>query len=181
MSRIGKKPILIPADVKINLEGEKIIVQGPRGGHSLKIRPEINVEIKEGKVFVSPKMQTKKSNAFWGTTKILIANAVEGVTKGFEKRLQIEGLGYRASLEGENLVLQIGFSHPVKVNTPEGIKFSVEKNIIIISGKDKERVGELAAKIRKIRKPEPYKGKGIRYVGEAVRKKMGKRAVAVAK
>lgn len=181
MSRIGKKTILIPAGVEVKLEDVKIIVQGPKGILSRDIRPEIGMEIKEGKVLVFPKMETKKTNAFWGLTRILIFNMIEGVTKGFEKKLQIEGLGFRAAMEGQDLALQIGYSHPVKVKAPEGIKFSVEKNIISVSGIDKEKLGEITAKIRDLKKPEPYKGKGIRYLGEVVRKKMGKKAAVSAK
>lgn len=175
MSRVGKKPILIPEGVEIKIENQKVIIKGPKGELEREIRPEIRVELKEGKIFVLPKIETKKTKAFWGLTRALLANAIEGVTSGFEKKLQIEGLGFRASLEGDNLVLQVGFTHPVKLKTPEGIKFSVEKNIITVSGINKELVGQLAAKIRKVKPPEPYKGKGIRYLGEVIRKKVGKK------
>ncbi len=175
MSRVGKKPILIPERVEIKIENQKVIIKGPKGELEREIRPEIRVELKEGKIFVLPKIETKKTKAFWGLTRALLANAIEGVTSGFEKKLQIEGLGFRASLEGDNLVLQVGFTHPVKLKTPEGIKFSVEKNIITVSGINKELVGQVAAKIRKVKPPEPYKGKGIRYLGEVIRKKVGKK------
>ena len=177
MSRIGKKPILIPENVEVKIEGNKVIVKGPKGELSREIRPEIKVETKEEKIFVSPQVETKKTKAFWGLTRALIANMVKGATEGFEKKLEMVGLGFRASLEGENLVLQVGFTHPVKIKAPQGIKFSVEKNIITISGVDKEKVSQMAAKIRKVRPPEPYKGKGIRYLGEVVRRKVGKKAV----
>lgn len=178
MSRIGKKPIEIPKEVEVKIEDQEIEVKGPKGKLSQKVRPEIKVETKEGKIFVSPKIQVKETGAFWGLTRALLANMIEGVTKGFEKKLEIKGIGFKASLEGEDLVLQIGFSHPVKMKKPEGINFSVEKNIIIISGVEKQLVGETAAKIRQIRPPDPYKSKGIKYVGEIVRKKVGKKVIS---
>lgn len=181
MSRIGKKPILIPENVEVKIEGQKVIVKGPKGELSKEIRPEIKVEIKEGKILVSPQRETKQTKAFWGLTRTLLANAIEGVTVGFEKKLQIEGLGFRANLEEDNLVLKVGFTNPIKLKTPEGIRFSIEKNIIIVSGIDKELVGQVAAKIRKVKPPEPYKGKGIRYLGEVVRKKVGKKVAATTK
>jgi large subunit ribosomal protein L6 len=180
MSRIGKKPIEIPKGVEVKVEGDLVKIKGPKGELSQKIRPEIKIEIKEGKIFVFPKIETKKTKAFWGLTRTLLANKVKGVVEGYEKKLQIEGLGYKAEMEGENLVLMVGFSHPVKVEAPKGIKFSVDKNIITVSGIDKELVGQTAAKIRKIRPPEPYKGKGIRYLGEVIKLKPGKKIVTAA-
>ncbi|MBL7150109.1 MAG: 50S ribosomal protein L6 [Candidatus Pacebacteria bacterium] len=181
MSRIGKKPILIPENVEVKIEGQKVIVKGPKGELSKEIRPEIKVEIKEGKILVSPQRETKQTKAFWGLTRTLLANATEGVTNGFEKKLQIEGLGFRANLEEDNLVLKVGFTNPIKLKAPEGISFSIEKNIITVSGIDKELVGQVAAKARKVKPPEPYKGKGIRYLGEVVRKKVGKKVAAITK
>jgi len=180
MSRVGKKPILIPEGVEVKIEGQKVIVKGPKGQLEKEIRPEIRIELKEGKIFLSPKIQTKKTKAFWGLTRALLNNMVKGVIEGYEKKLEIEGLGYRASLEGDNLLLYVGFSHPIKVKTPPGIKFSIEKNIISVSGIDKEKVTQTAAKIRKVKPPEPYKGKGIRYLGEVIRKKVGKKVVTTA-
>jgi len=177
MSRVGKKPILIPPGVEIKTEGQRIVVKGPKGEIQREVRPEIKIEVKEGKIIFSPQQETKKTNAFWGLTRALIFNMVKGVTDGYEKKLQIEGVGYRAGLEGDSLVLKLGFSHPVKVKQPEGIKFLVEKNIVSVSGIDKELVGQLAAKIRKVSPPEPYKGTGIRYFGEVVRRKAGKKVV----
>jgi len=177
MSRIGKKPIPIPQGVQVLLEGDFVVVKGPLGELKRKIPEEIGVEIKEGKIIVTPKKETKKTNALWGLTRALLFNMVTGVDKGYEKKLEIQGVGYRANLEDEDLLLNIGFSHPVRIKKPEGIKFSVEKNIISVFGTDKELVGQVAAKIRKIRPPEPYKGKGIRYLGEVVRIKPGKKAV----
>jgi large subunit ribosomal protein L6 len=180
MSRVGKKPILIPEGVEVKIEGNIVRIKGLKGELSREIRPEIKVEIKEDKIFVQPfseKSWTKQTKAFWGLTRALIFNMVEGVTAGFEKKLEIQGIGFRAAVEEEELVLNVGFSHPVKIKIPQGIKISVEKNIITISGIDKELVGQIAAKIRKVKPPEPYKGKGIRYVGEQVRRKVGKKVV----
>lgn len=177
MSRVGKKPILIPAGTEVRIEGHKITVKGPKGELSRETRPEIKIETREGKIFVTPEIKTKKTAAFWGLTRALLANMIKGVTEGYEKKLQIEGLGYRAILENDNLSLYVGFFHPVKIKAPAGIKFLVEKNIITISGIDKELVGQTSAIVRKVRPPEPYKGKGIKYVGEQLRKKLGKKAV----
>ena len=177
MSRIGKKPILIPENVEIKIEGQKIIVKGPKGELQREIRPEIKLEVEKDKILVIPQKKTKGTKAFWGLTRALVFNMIKGVTEGYEKKLQLEGVGYKANLEGEELVLQVGFSHPVKIEKPEGVNFSVEKNIITVSGINKELVGQIAAKIRKVRPPEPYKGKGIRYVGEEVRRKAGKKVV----
>ncbi len=178
MSRIGKKPIEIPQGVEIKIDGQKVLVKGLKGELSFEVRPEIKVETKEGKVLVSPQIETKSTKAFWGLTRALLQNMIKGVTEGYEKKLEMEGVGYKANLEGQNLVLNVGFSHSVKIEAPEGIKFAVEKNMITVSGIDKGLVGQTAAKIRKVRPPEPYKGKGIRYVGEQIRRKEGKRAVA---
>ena len=175
MSRVGKKPILIPSGVEVKNEGQKVIIKGPKGELSRQIRPEIKVEVKEGKIFLEPQIETKKTGAFWGLSRALLANMVKGVTEGFEKKLEIEGLGYKALMEGNDLVLQIGFTHPVKIHSPEGIKISVEKNVITVSGCDRETVGLVASKIRKKKPAEPYKGKGIKYLGEVIRKKAGKK------
>lgn len=177
MSRIGKRPILIPENVEVKIEGEIVTIKGPKGELQRTIRPEIKVELKENKIFVSPQIKTKKTKAFWGLFRALLANMVKGVTEGFEKKLQLEGLGFRVTKEEEGLVLQVGFTHPVKIKTPEGIELSVEKKIITVSGIDIEKVSQTAAKIRKVKPPEPYKGKGIRYVGEQVRRKAGKKVV----
>lgn len=177
MSRVGKKPIEIPKDIEVQIAGEKVLVKGPKGELSKKVRPEIKVELKEGKIFVVPQLETKKTKAFWGLTRALLLNMIKGVAEGYEKKLEIEGVGFRAHLEGLDLVLDVGFSHPVKLATPAGIKFSIEKQIITISGADKELVGQMAAKIRKVKPPEPYKGKGIKYLGEQIRRKVGKKVV----
>ncbi len=180
MSRIGKKPIKIPEKVKVTIEGQKVLVEGPKGKLERKFRPEIGVKIENNEIVVFPKIETKKTKALWGTTRQIIFNMVEGVTKGFEKKLEIKGLGYKAQLEGKTLILHVGFSHPVKVEIPEGINVSVEKNIISVSGIDKELVGQVAAKIKQVKPAEPYKEKGIKYVGEKIRRKVAKK-VAMAK
>jgi len=181
MSRIGKKPIQIPAGVEIKIEDSEITVKGPKGELKREIRPEIAVEKKDNEIIVSVKENLPakggKTKSFWGLTRTLIFNMIEGVTNGHQKKLEVRGVGYKASLEGEDLVLLVGYSHPVKIKKTEGIDFAIEKNIIVISGTDKQLVGQVAAEIRKVRKPEPYKGKGIRYVGEYVRRKVGKKAV----
>ena len=178
MSRIGKKPIEIPKGVEVKIKKRKVTIKGLKGELSREIRPEIKVEVKEGKIFVSIKRQTKQSKAFWGLTRALLANMVKGVVSGYEKKLEIHGLGYKANIDGEELVLSAGFTHLVKIKPPKGIKVSVERNIITVSGIDKEIVGLIASKIKKVRPAEPYKGKGIRYEGEQIRRKAGKKVVA---
>jgi len=177
MSRIGKKPIKIPEGVEVEINGNTVTVKGPKGELSQEIRPEIKVEKKEEKILISPKIETKKSRAFWGLTRSLLANNIKGVTKGYQKKLVIEGLGYKAEMEGDNLLLRVGFTHPIKISPPGEIKLSVDKNIITIAGMDKGVVGQVAAKIRNVRPPEPYKGKGIKYLGEVVKRKPGKRVI----
>lgn len=176
MSRVGKKPIEIPENVEVKIEGQKVIIKGLKGELSREIRPEIKVGVKGNQIFVLPKEETKKTKAFWGLTRTLLANMIKGVTEGYEKKLEIEGLGFKALVEGEDLKLLVGFTHPVKIKAPQDIKFLVEKNVITVSGIDKEKVGLVAAMIRKAKPPEPYKGKGIRYQGEIVRRKVGKKA-----
>ncbi len=181
MSRIGKKPIPIPEGVTVAVTGDTVSVKGPKGELKRVVHPDIRVETREGIIYVSPSRVSKKTPALWGLFRSLIAGMVEGVTAGFEKKLELEGIGHRASLEGDGtLSLALGFSHPVKVKPRTGIKFSVEKNVITISGVDKELVGNAASRIRDLKPPEPYKGKGIRYQGEVIRRKAGKKAVAAA-
>lgn len=180
MSRIGKKPIPVPSGVTVTVTDNFIFVKGPKGELSMKIHPDIKAEFKDGFLMVSPLRVTKRSSALWGLFRSLLANTVEGVIKGFEKKLEFEGIGYKANVEGDSLVMQLGFSHPVRFKVPEGIKFFVEKNIIVISGVNKELVGNVAASIRKFKPLEPYKGKGIRYQGEIIRRKSGKKTVASA-
>lgn len=178
MSRVGKKPILIPEGVEVKVDGQKVIIRGPKGELQREIRPEIKIEIIEKKIVLSPQIETKETKALWGLSRALVNNMVEGVTKGYERKLEIEGVGFRAQLEGKNLILYVGFSHPIKIIAPDDIKFSADKNVISVSGADIEKVSQLAAQIRKTKPPEPYKGKGIRYQGEVVKKKVGKKAVA---
>ena len=178
MSRIGRKPIEIPANVEVKIEGQKVIIKGPKGEISQEIRPEIKIEIKEGKIFLSPLTETKQTPALWGLFRALIFNALQGVTVGFEKKLEIQGVGFRALIEGEDLILYVGYSHPVKLKIPKDIKVLVEKNVITVAGFNKELVGQFAANIRKTKPCEPYKGKGIKYAGEVVRRKVGKKVVA---
>lgn len=182
MSRIGKQPIIIPKDVEVKIADTRISVKGPKGELIQPINPQIKLDLKESEgqkeLSVSPKGKSKDAAALWGLFRSLIFNMVKGVTEGFEKRLEIQGVGYRASLQDNNLILNIGFSHPVEIEAPENIEFKVEKNIIIVSGMDKQLVGQIAAKIRSQRKPEPYKGKGIRYLDEVVKIKAGKKAVS---
>ncbi|MDI6602925.1 MAG: 50S ribosomal protein L6, partial [Patescibacteria group bacterium] len=175
---IGKKPILIPEGVEVKIEGQQVTIKGPKGELSKEIRPEIKVEVKENKIFTIPQIETKKTKAFWGLSRSLIWNMVKGVTEGFEKKLEIEGLGFKAQVVGNDLELFVGFTHLVKIKAPENIKFSVEKNIITVSGPDFEKVSQTAAKIRKAKPAEPYKGKGIKYLGEQIRRKAGKKVGA---
>ncbi len=178
MSRIGKQPINIPKGVEVKMDKGEIKVKGPKGELNFQIRPEIEVATKDNQIVTSIKEETKRSSAFWGLTRSLIFNAVKGVNEGYKKELEIQGVGYRANIEGDTLILEVGFSHKVNIKKPEDIEFSVSKNIITISGIDKQSVGEISAQIRAVKPPEPYKGKGIRYVGEEVLRKVGKRAEA---
>lgn len=178
MSKIGKQPIKIPE--KIEVKESDGILEFKLGDKtaSLKVLPFIKIEIKDGILTFIPKSKSKQGRSNWGTIRALANNAINGLTKDFEKILEIEGVGYRASMEGETLVLSLGFSHPVKVVPPRGIKISVEKNTIKVAGGDKALVGKIAAEIKKKRKVEPYKGKGIKYQGEIVRRKAGKKMAA---
>lgn len=184
MSRIGKKPIPIPAGVEIKIQDGTVHVKGPKG--TLTFAPHGLMEIKmaEGAVTVSRKSNGILDRSLHGLTRSLIANMIEGVTKGFSRKLEIQGVGYRAQISGNKLDLSLGFSHPVQFQAPAGIQFEMDKekkNIITVSGIDKMLVGQTAAKLRGLRPPEPYKGKGIRYFGEKVRRKAGKAATAAAK
>ncbi len=181
MSRIGKKPIKIPTGAEVEIHDRLIVVRGPKGELKREIRSEIKVVRENDQLLVAPQKDTKETAALWGLTRALLANDLKGVIEGFEKKLELEGVGYRASLESQDLNLQLGFSHPVKIKAPEGIKFTVEKNTITVYGIDKGLVGQTAAKIRDERPPEPYKGKGIRYAGEHIRRKLGKKAAGAGK
>jgi large subunit ribosomal protein L6 len=177
MSRIGKQPIRVPDGVQVELQGTRVSVTGPRGSLHQDIHPRMKVTVDDGTITVERRSEERLDKSLHGLTRTLIANMVAGVTDGFEKRLEIQGVGYRAALQGKDLELQVGYSHPVRFPAPEGIEFEVPAaNRIVVRGNDKQQVGEVAANIRKVRKPEPYKGKGIRYEGEYVRKKAGKAA-----
>ena len=177
MSRIGKEPISVPSDVQVSIEGRSVGVTGPKGSLDLDLPGEINVRQEDGTVLVERPNDDRKNKALHGLTRSLINNMVIGVSEGFKKELEIVGVGYRAAKSGDGLELQLGFSHPVKVKAPDGITFDVpEPTQIIVSGINKEIVGQVAADIRSYRKPEPYKGKGIRYAGEYVARKAGKAA-----
>src|SRR2546423_559590 len=177
MSRIGKQPIPIPESVMIAIEPEVVRVSGPRGELHERVSREITVEQEDGEVLVRRPTDRGEHRALHGLTRSLIANMVAGVTEGFEKRLEIQGVGYRAQLKGKDIELAVGYSHPVTVRAPEGIEFEVpQPTQIVVRGNSKQMVGETAARIRKVRPPEPYKGKGIRYRDEYVARKVGKRA-----
>lgn len=175
MSRIGKQPIVIPEGVTVTLEGNTVTVKGPKGELTRTFNPAMNITIEDNQVIVTRPNDEKENRALHGTTRSLIANMVEGVSKGFEKTLELVGVGYRAQKQGNKLVLSVGLSHPVEIEPEEGTEIEVPSNTkIIVKGYDKEAVGALASNIRAVRPPEPYKGKGIRYEGERVRLKEGK-------
>lgn len=178
MSRIGKKPIELTDKVEAKIEGDLITIKGPKGTLTQKIHPAVTATIDNGQILVTVKNpESGDEKALWGLFRSLINNMVVGVTSGFEKKLEINGVGYKARVEGSNkLILNVGYSHPVDFELPAGISCSVEANVITISGIDKQVVGEIAANIRKVRKPEPYKGKGIKYIDEVLRRKSGKTA-----
>lgn len=175
MSRIGKMPITVPSGVDVAIDGTTVKVKGSKGELERTFQPTMIIKQEGDQIFVTPADDERQTNAFWGLTRTLISNMVTGVSEGYEKKLELVGVGYRAALKGKDLELQLGFSHPVIVEAPEGITFEVpSQNEINVLGASKEQVGQIAADIRKWRKPEPYKGKGIRYVGEYVRRKAGK-------
>jgi large subunit ribosomal protein L6 len=177
MSRIGRQPITVPAGVTISIEPDRVTVNGPRGELSEHIHRDMQIEHTDDQLLVKRPTDRGEHRALHGLTRSLIANMVQGVTDGFEKRLEIQGVGYRAQLRGRDLELALGYSHPVSIKAPDGIEFEVpQPTRIIVKGASKQQVGEVAAIIRKQRKPEPYKGKGIRYEGEYVARKVGKRA-----
>lgn len=175
MSRIGKMPVAIPKGVEVQVAGSTVSVKGSKGSLTLDVHPAMTIAVEEGSVVVSRPTDEGEHRALHGLTRSLIANMVEGVTNGFSKTLEIQGVGYRAALKGSDLEIAVGYSHPVTVPAPKGITFEVpQPTRIVVSGTDKQAVGQVAANIRAIRKPDPYKGKGIRYQGEYVRKKAGK-------
>ena|SRR5207248_919077 len=177
MSRIGRKPIELPSSVSVSIDPGRVMVNGPLGALTQQVPARIKIEQRDGEIVVTRPTERGEDRALHGLTRTLVANMVEGVTKGFEKRLEIQGVGYRAALRGTSLELNVGYSHPVVVEPRAGITFEVPvPTQIVVKGVDKQMVGQTAAEIRAVRKPEPYKGKGIRYEGEYVRRKVGKRA-----
>ena len=174
MSRIGKKPIAIPKGVEVRLEGDQLIIKGPKGELNLSVHPDVKLDMGGDSISVSVVDETRESRSIHGLFRVLIDNMVTGVTKGFEKNLEIVGVGYRAELKGRTAVFNLGYSHPINFELPEGIDAKIEKTKITLSGIDRELLGKTAAKIRSFRKPEPYKGKGIKYAGEMIRRKAGK-------
>jgi len=177
MSRIGREPITVPAGVDVKIDGSQVTVKGPKGQLSRELNPAVSVTLSDGVISVTRPNDSATHRSLHGLTRTLVANMVTGITTGFEKRLDIVGVGYRAAMKGTDLEVQAGYSHSVVVNPPENIEFEVPvPTQIVVKGIDKQQVGQVAADIRSIRKPEPYKGKGIRYQGEVVRRKVGKRA-----
>jgi len=176
MSRIGKQPVKLVGGVTATLEGDKLIIAKGKERQVIDTRGVVEVKIDGDTLTFSPRQNSKFARAMWGTVRALAANGVIGLTKGFEKKLEINGIGYRANVQGNKLVLQVGFSHPVEYPIPAGVSISVEKNIITVKGSNKQQVGQVAAEIRAIRKPEPYKGKGIKYIDEVIIRKAGKTA-----
>lgn len=179
MSRIGRLPVALPQGVTAEVTGHEIKIVGPKGTLEIKFPRQIEVEVKEDEVLVSLKKVTKQGSAHFGTTRALIANMVKGVSEGWSKQMELVGTGYRAEVQGNKLILTVGYSHPVEIEAPEGISFKVEKSIITIEGINRETVGQVAANIRFVRPPEPYKGKGIKYIDEIIRRKAGKAAKTV--
>ncbi|NCN52691.1 50S ribosomal protein L6 [Candidatus Parcubacteria bacterium] len=177
MSRLGKIPVVIPSGVEVTFVGGMLTVKGPKGTLARPVTDAVTVTIADGAVTLAPKVGAENAPALWGTYAAHLRNMVEGVTNGFKKELEIEGVGYRAAAQGRKITLSVGFSHPVELEAPEGIEIAVEKNLITITGSDKDAVGQFAANVREVKKPEPYKGKGIHYVGEYIIRKQGKKAV----
>ncbi|MBL7142133.1 MAG: 50S ribosomal protein L6 [Candidatus Pacebacteria bacterium] len=187
-SRVGKKPILIPQGVEVKIQGNNVSVKGPKGEISKDFRPEISIEMKEDKIFVLPKKEileekkipgrkAKQVKSLWGMTRMMIENMVKGVVSDFEKKLEIEGVGFKVEMVDQEISLFVGFSEPVKIKIPEGLNVSVQKNVIAISGIKKDLVGQFASILRKVKPAEPYKGKGLKYQGEIIRRKVGKKVV----
>ena len=176
MSRIGKKPVPIPSGVTANVEGQTVKMKGPKGALALVLPDDVVMKMDKSSIKVDPRTETKRARAMWGTSRTLVANLVAGVTKGFEDKLEITGVGYRASVQGKNLQIALGYSHDVIYPIPEGIAIATPKPTeILITGIDKQKVGQVAAEIRGFRPPEPYKGKGVRYSGEYIFRKEGKK------
>ena len=176
MSRIGKKPVAVPSGTTANIEGQTVKVKGPKGALSAVLHDDVAVQLENGLIKVSPRADTKRARAQWGTSRTLVANLITGVSKGFEERLEISGVGYRAAVQGKNLQLALGYSHDIVYPIPTGITIATPRPVeIVISGADRQKVGQVAAEIREYRPPEPYKGKGIKYSDERIFRKEGKK------
>jgi large subunit ribosomal protein L6 len=176
MSRVGKKPVVIPAGVTANVEGQKVRVKGPKGELEVMLHEDVTATLESQAIKIDPRANTKRTRAMWGLSRSLVQNLVSGVTKGFERRLEINGVGYRAAVQGKNLQLALGYSHEVLYPIPEGILVATPRPTeIVVSGIDRQKVGQVAAEIRGFRPPEPYKGKGVRYAGEYIFRKEGKK------
>jgi large subunit ribosomal protein L6 len=176
MSRIGRKAVTIPSGVTASVEGQTVKVKGPKGALQLVLHDDVVAKVEAGGVKVDPRAETKRARSLWGTSRTLVANLVAGVTKGFEQRLEISGVGYRAAVQGKNLQIALGYSHDIVYPIPEGIAIATPKPTeVVVTGIDRQRVGQVAAEIRDFRKPEPYKGKGIKYSGEYIFRKEGKK------
>jgi large subunit ribosomal protein L6 len=176
MSRIGKRPVAVPSGVTANVEGQTVKVKGPKGALQLVVPDDVGVTLDGGQIKLEPRAETKRARSQWGTSRTLIANLISGVTKGFEQRLEINGVGYRAAVQGKNLQIALGYSHDILYAIPDGITIATPRPVeIVISGSDRQKVGQVAAEIREYRPPEPYKGKGIKYADERIFRKEGKK------
>jgi large subunit ribosomal protein L6 len=176
MSRIGKRAVAVPAGITANVEGQTVKVKGPKGALSVVLPDEVSVKLDSGQIKVDPRSESKRARSQWGTSRTLVANLIAGVTKGFEQRLEINGVGYRAAVQGKNLQLALGYSHDVIYPIPEGIMIVTPRPVeIVITGIDRQKVGQVAAEIREFRPPEPYKGKGVKYAAERIFRKEGKK------
>jgi large subunit ribosomal protein L6 len=176
MSRIGKRAVAVPSGVTANVEGQTVKVKGPKGALQAALHDDVAIKLDGGQIKLEPRAETKRARAQWGTSRTLVANLIAGVTKGFEQRLEISGVGYRAAVQGKNLQMALGYSHDIVYPIPEGIAIATPRPVeIVISGSDKQKVGQVAAEIREYRPPEPYKGKGIKYSGERIFRKEGKK------
>ncbi len=176
MSRIGKRPVAVPAGITANVEGQTVKIKGPKGALAAVLPDEVVVKLDDGQIKVDPRNESKRARAQWGTSRTLVANLITGVSKGFEERLEINGVGYRAAVQGKNLQIALGYSHDIVYPIPEGISIATPRPVeIVISGIDRQKVGQVAAEIRDFRPPEPYKGKGIKYAAERIFRKEGKK------